>query len=60
MTGIGAPYEAPSSPEIVLAAEGCSVDQSAEKLLAYLRDGHYLQPLKPVDESTGPASAEEC
>lgn len=44
MTGIGSPYEAPLNPEIVLSAEGCSVDHCAEKLLRYLREGGYLQP----------------
>lgn len=43
MTGIGSPYEAPVNPEIVLSAEGCSVDQCAENLLSFLRDGGYLQ-----------------
>lgn len=43
MTGIGSPYEAPVNPEIVLSAEGCSVDQCAENLLSFLRDGGYQQ-----------------
>lgn len=43
MTGIGSPYEAPVNPEIVLSAEGCSVDHCVENLLCFLRDGGYLQ-----------------
>ncbi|CAN0473745.1 unnamed protein product, partial [Laminaria digitata] len=42
MTGIGSPYEAPVNPEVVLPAEGCSVDHCAENLLCFLRDGGYL------------------
>ena len=47
MTGVAAdaPYEAPEHPEIELKAEGedCTVDVCANKLLAYLRDQHYLK-----------------
>lgn len=49
MTGIGSPYEAPVNPEIVLSAEGCSVDRCADVLLCFLRDGGFLQA--PVTET---------
>lgn len=44
MTGIGSPYEAPLAPELVLDASGCSVNESSERLLEYLRDHGYLCP----------------
>lgn len=58
MTGIGSPYEAPVNPELVLSAEGCSIDDCAEKLLTYLRDGGYLKPeviTKTGDDAPGAA-----
>ncbi|WP_113930754.1 adenylyl-sulfate kinase [Bacillus sp. P14.5] len=41
-TGIDAPYEAPSSPDLVIDTETETVEQSAEKILAYLRQRKYL------------------
>jgi adenylylsulfate kinase len=35
-TGISAPYEAPSAPELTLDTSGLSVEQSALRILAYL------------------------
>lgn len=50
MTGIGSPYEAPLSPELVLDASGRSVDKSSDELLGYLRGRGYLRP--PTTEAS--------
>ena len=49
MTGIGSPYEEPLHPEMVLVAEGYTVNQCAEKLVSFLRERNYLQPPKVID-----------
>jgi adenylylsulfate kinase len=36
-TGIDSPYEAPDSPEIVIDTESLTIDESVEKILAYLQ-----------------------
>ncbi|MEB5568942.1 adenylyl-sulfate kinase [Mammaliicoccus sciuri] len=41
-TGINAPYEEPSNPEIVIDTENESVDESVEKIVAYLKENQYL------------------
>lgn len=41
-TGINAPYEEPSNPEIVIDTEHESVEESVEKIIAYLRENQYL------------------
>lgn len=41
-TGINAPYEEPSNPEIVIDTENESVEESVEKILAYLKENQYL------------------
>ncbi|UXU84098.1 adenylyl-sulfate kinase [Mammaliicoccus sciuri] len=41
-TGINAPYEEPSNPEIVIDTENESVEQSVEKIVAYLKENQYL------------------
>ncbi len=41
-TGISAPYEEPSSPELRLPTGDQGVEQSAEQLVAYLEKGGYL------------------
>lgn len=43
MTGIGSPYEAPLMPEVVLDTDESSVDESSNKLLAYLTKHGYLK-----------------
>jgi adenylylsulfate kinase len=35
-TGVSAPYEAPEDPEIILETDKLSIDESVEKVLAYL------------------------
>ena len=41
-TGISAPYEEPEKPEVRLETGSLSVEESAEKLVAYLEKGGYL------------------
>lgn len=41
-TGISAPYEEPLNPELVIETAGETVEQSAQKLLAYLEQHKYL------------------
>ena len=41
-TGISAPYEAPTSPELVLDTDGVTVDQSAQEVIAYLEAKGFL------------------
>ncbi|MBF9297841.1 adenylyl-sulfate kinase [Mammaliicoccus sciuri] len=41
-TGINAPYEEPSNPEIVIDTENESVEESVEKIVAYLKENQYL------------------
>ncbi len=42
-TGISAPYEAPEKPELVLDTAKQTVEESAGKLIQYLRDKGYLR-----------------
>ncbi len=42
-TGISAPYEPPLEPEVVLRTDQESVEQSAERVVAYLIEREYLQ-----------------
>ena len=41
-TGINAPYEEPSNPEIIIDTENESVEDSVEKIVAYLKENQYL------------------
>ncbi|MFO0691664.1 MAG: adenylyl-sulfate kinase [Myxococcota bacterium] len=41
-TGISAPYEEPLKAEVILDTNGQTVDQSVEKLIAYLQKNGYL------------------
>lgn len=41
-TGINAPYEEPSNPEIVIDTENESIEESVEKIVAYLKENQYL------------------
>lgn len=41
-TGINALYEEPSNPEIVIDTENESVEESVEKIVAYLKENQYL------------------
>ncbi|MES3694200.1 adenylyl-sulfate kinase [Mammaliicoccus sciuri] len=41
-TGINAPYEEPSNPEIVIDTENESVEEFVEKIVAYLKENQYL------------------
>ena len=41
-TGISDPYEAPENPELVLNTKDETVEESAEKVIAALKDGGYI------------------
>ncbi|WP_085993108.1 adenylyl-sulfate kinase [Oceanobacillus senegalensis] len=41
-TGVDAPYEEPSSPEVVINTEELSVEESVKAILSYLRDNDYI------------------
>ena len=43
-TGISDPYEAPENPEVVVNSEHETVEESMNKILAYLEKQGYLQP----------------
>ena len=42
-TGISSPYEAPANPEIWLKTNDLSVEETASKVLAYLKENGYLK-----------------
>jgi adenylylsulfate kinase len=42
-TGVDDPYEAPEKPEILIATEKQSAEESAKQILAYLETGGYLK-----------------
>jgi adenylylsulfate kinase len=41
-TGISAPYEEPENPELVLKTDGRTVDESADDVIAFLREKGFL------------------
>ena len=41
-TGINAPYEEPSNPEIIIDTEQHSVEEAVEEIVAYLKEHKYL------------------
>ncbi|MDU9418547.1 adenylyl-sulfate kinase [Staphylococcus lloydii] len=41
-TGINAPYEAPSKPEIVIDTEQLSVEEAVQEIINYLKEHKYL------------------
>jgi bifunctional enzyme CysN/CysC len=41
-TGIDSPYEAPDKPEIVLDTAALSAEAACDRIIAYLREHHYL------------------
>ena len=41
-TGINAPYEAPTNPEIEIDTEALSVDEAVAKIVAYLTKHQYI------------------
>jgi sulfate adenylyltransferase len=41
-TGISAPYEEPETPEIIIETDKLSVEESADKIIQYLRDNKYI------------------
>lgn len=43
LTGVGAPYEAPNAPELVLDTERQSLGQSVEEVLRYLENAGYIR-----------------
>jgi len=50
-TGISAPYEAPESPEICLKTAELTVEESADRIIDFLRAGGYLHPSSDDNES---------
>jgi adenylylsulfate kinase len=44
MTGVGAPYEAPENPELVLDTEQGQIDQNVAQVLEYLSSHGYISP----------------
>jgi adenylylsulfate kinase len=45
MTGIGAPYEEPEHPEIVLDTEGGQLEKNADDMLRFLETHGYIATL---------------
>lgn len=43
MTGIGAPYEAPENPELVLDTENASVEQNVERVVLHLERTGFIR-----------------
>ena len=43
-TGIGAPYEAPEQPDVLLDTEFQTVEQNVDKVVAYLSERGYIKP----------------
>ncbi len=50
-TGISAPYENPETPEICLPTADLTVEESADRIIEYLRAGGYLHPADRDDGS---------
>jgi adenylylsulfate kinase len=44
MTGIGAPYEEPESPELVLDTESGEIERNVDELMKYLETRGYISP----------------
>jgi adenylylsulfate kinase len=44
LTGIGAPYEAPEQPDVLLDTETAGIDDNVERVLSFLVAGAYIQP----------------
>ena len=44
-TGVSDPYEAPEHPEVVVDTDRESVEQSVARILAYLQDHGYIEPV---------------
>jgi adenylylsulfate kinase len=44
LTGIGAPYEAPDRPDVLLDTEATSIDDNVQSVLQFLEAGGYIQP----------------
>lgn len=42
-TGIDSPYEPPEKPELHIRTAELSVDESVERIIAYLQDRHILR-----------------
>jgi adenylylsulfate kinase len=43
LTGIGAPYEAPEHPDVLLDTESTSVEENVDNMLRFLESGGYIQ-----------------
>ena len=41
-TGISAPYEVPANPELVVDTTGQTIDESADQIVAYLRENGFV------------------
>jgi len=44
-TGIDDPYEPPHNPELVLETVGCSAEENAERIVAYLIEQGFIRPV---------------
>ncbi|TGQ10833.1 adenylyl-sulfate kinase, partial [Mesorhizobium sp. M00.F.Ca.ET.217.01.1.1] len=44
-TGVNAPYEAPTQPEITLDTETISVEASVSKIMDYLQKHQYIEDI---------------
>jgi len=54
-TGIGAPYEPPENPEVVLDTELDSIDGNVERGLRFLQSRGYFEPTRPQASTPAPA-----
>ncbi len=51
-TGVDDPYEPPLAPELTLETLNSSPDENAERILAWLRAQHVLEPARPAPVAT--------
>jgi adenylylsulfate kinase-like enzyme len=47
-TGVNDPYEAPVNPELVLDTEHMSVEDNADRVLAWMEEQGYLTPAREL------------
>lgn len=56
-TGIGAPYERPLAPEIVVETDKHSVEECVGQVMDYLKNGDYIRPHRALRAVSGMGSA---
>jgi adenylylsulfate kinase len=59
-TGVSDPYEEPTAPEIVLATDRETIEESAAKVISRLEELGYIQPAVPVERTTAAATEEKA